>query len=304
MESRRGTTSHHANPWFALDKNGEANEDHGEVYYGALAYSGNWKIVVEKDDFNRIKVSSGINDFDFEWCLKPGTIFTTPKLIAGYSVNGLGAASRNLHSYELKYVLPEKNRGNLRKILYNSWEATTFNVNEEGQAKLAEIAASIGVELFVMDDGWFGARNDDTAGLGDWQVNKDKFPNGLKGLIDKVNSLHMDFGLWVEPEMVNPNSDLYRKHPDWVYHFPTRHRTEMRNQLVLNMGRDDVREFVFSFMDKLLSENNIKFIKWDMNRSISEPGYPSAPPEEQRQIWYEHVEGIYGVVKKAEREAS
>lgn len=298
LESRRGTTSHHANPWFALDKNAEATEDNGDVYFGALAWSGNWKIVIERDNFNLIKVSAGVNDFDFAWHLKPGEKFVTPKFIVGFSNKGFGQASRNLHSYQLKYVLPENHRNSLRKVLYNSWEATGFDISEEGQIKLAEIAASLGVELFVMDDGWFGARNNDKAGLGDWYVNKEKFPNGLKPLIDKVNALGMDFGLWVEPEMVNPDSDLYRKHPDWVYHFPTRERTEARNQLILNLAREDVREYIYDFMDRLLSEYNIKFIKWDMNRNFSEPGYPSAPEEGQREIWVRHVQGVYEIVDR------
>lgn len=296
LESRRGTTSHHSNPFFALDKNSLATEDCGEVYYGALAYSGNWKIVIEKDNFNLIKISAGINDFDFAWDLKPKTSFETPKFIVGYVKDGFGAASRRLHSYQRKYVLPAPNRDQLRKVLYNSWEATTFHVNEVDQGKLAEIAASIGVELFVMDDGWFGERNDDKAGLGDWYVNKTKFPFGLKGLINKVNSLGMDFGLWVEPEMVNPDSNLFKNHSDWVYHFPNRQKTEARNQLVLNLAREDVRAYLYEFMDKLLGENNISFIKWDMNRNFSEPGYPSAMLAEQREIWVRHTLGVYEIV--------
>lgn len=298
LESRRGTTSHHTNPWFALDKNSLASEDSGEVYYGALAFSGNWKIVVEKDNWNLIKVSAGVNDFDFAWDLKAKTSFITPEFVIGYVNKGFGSASRNLHNYELNYIIPEPNRNNLRKVLYNSWEATGFDVNEADQSKLAEIAASVGVELFVMDDGWFGKRNDDHAGLGDWYVNKDKFPSGLGGLIKRVNSLGMDFGLWVEPEMVNPDSDLFRLHSDWIYHFATRESTESRNQFILNLAREDVKEFIYNFMDKLLGENNIKFIKWDMNRNFSEPGYPSAPESEQREIWVRHAQGLYEIVKR------
>lgn len=298
LESRRGTTSHTSNPFFMLDENGAATEDTGKVYFGALAFSGNWKMVVEKDCYNKVKVNAGINDFDFAWNLKPDESFEAPEFVIGYTGKGFGQASRNLHKYQLNYVLPKENRHELRKILYNSWEATFFDVDEKGQCQLADIAADIGVELFVMDDGWFGQRNSDKAGLGDWQVNSEKFPNGLKGLIDYVNHLGMDFGLWVEPEMVNPDSDLYRAHPDWIYHYKTRYRTEIRDQYVLNLARPDVREFIYDFMFKLLSENNIKFIKWDMNRNFSEPGYPTAPVEEQREIWVRHVHGIYSIVEK------
>lgn len=301
LESRRGTTSHFANPFYTLDRNGEATEDTGEVYFGALAYSGNWKIVIEKDKFHWVKISAGIQDFDFSWVLKSGASFLTPKLVLGYTNAGFGSASRNMHQYQLKYILPEPGRSQIRKVLYNSWEATYFDVNEEQQIKLAEVAAAIGVELFVMDDGWFGGRNNDRAGLGDWYVNPTKFPKGLKGLIDKVNSLGMDFGLWVEPEMVNPDSDLYRSRPEWVYHFPTRENTEVRHQLILNLARDDVRQYIYDFLDKLLSENNIKFIKWDMNRNFSEPGYPSAPAPEQREIWVRHIRGVYEIVSKLRR---
>ena len=298
LESRRGFTSHQTNPWYALDKNGEAAEQSGEVYYGALAYSGNWKIVFETNVQNVIKISGGINDFDFSWCLKPNTSFETPKLIMGYSAEGFGKASRDLHRYQLNHVLPEGHRSNIRKVLYNSWEATTFNINEAEQIKLARSAAALGVELFVMDDGWFGKRNWDDSSLGDWYVNKEKFANGLTGLIQEVNNLGMEFGLWVEPEMVNPDSDLYRANPDWVYHFQNRERTLGRNQLVLNVARKDVQEFIFTFMDRLLQENNIKFIKWDLNRAFSEVGYPKAPAEEQREVIVRHARAVYDIVGK------
>ena len=161
---------------------------------------------------------------------------------------------------------------------------------------LAEKAASIGAERFVMDDGWFGQRKDDHAGLGDWYVNKEKFPNGLKPLIDKVHALHMDFGLWVEPEMVNPNSDLYRKHPDWVLNFTGRPRTEARNQLVLNLARPDVRAYVYGFLDKLLSENEIAFLKWDYNRSWSEPGWPAVGSDDQKKVYVDFIRNLYSIM--------
>ena len=166
-------------------------------------------------------------------------------------------------------------------------------MDHEGQAKLAGKAAAMGVELFVVDDGWFGARDDDRAGLGDWVVNRRKFPEGLAPLIDRVRSLGMQFGIWVEPEMVNPDSDLYRAHPDWIYHFPTRPRTEARNQLIVNLGRDDVQDHLFDALDGLLSENDISFVKRDMNRPFSEPGWPEAPGGRDREVWVRHVRGLY-----------
>jgi len=300
LESRRGITSHQFNPWFAVD-NGQADEDFGKVYYGILAWSGNWKIVLEKDSYSRLQVSGGINDFDFSWQLKPGECFVTPKFVAGYTNNGFGDASRKLHHYQLDYILPKNANDKVRPVLYNSWEATLFNVNEEGQKRLAEKAASLGVELFVLDDGWFGERNDDTAGLGDWYVNKEKFPNGLTSLISYVNELGMDFGLWVEPEMVNKNSNLYNLHPDWVYHFPNSPRSESRNQLVLNLAKKEVVEYIYNSINKLLDTYNIKFVKWDMNRPFSEPGWAEALKSQQQEIWVRHVQGLYQILDRLRR---
>jgi len=184
----------------------------------------------------------------------------------------------------------------LRPVLYNSWEATGFAVSEDGQARLAELAAQIGVECFVVDDGWFAGRNSDRAGLGDWTADPVKFPRGLTPLIERVQGLGMRFGLWVEPEMVNPDSDLYRAHPDWVYHFENRTRTERRNQLVLNLARPDVAEWVFRTLDALLSENDIGFVKWDMNRPFSEPGWPGQAGRNPERVWTEHVRNLYAIL--------
>ncbi len=292
LESRRGHTSHAANPWFAMDK-GDATEEYGGVWFGALAWSGNWKIAVDADTTGQVHVSGGLNDFDFSWHLAPGESFRTPSFFAGYTDRGLGEASRILHRFEMDCVLPRAFASRPRPVLYNSWEATTFDVNEQNQGRLAEIAASLGVELFVVDDGWFGARDSDRAGLGDWVVNPRKFPNGLGPLVRKVRSLGMEFGLWVEPEMVNPDSDLYRTHPDWVYHFPNRPRSESRNQLVLNLARPEVEAHITEALDRLLSDNDINFIKWDMNRPFSEPGWPDAPVERQREVWVRHTRAVY-----------
>lgn len=298
MESRRGNTSHQANPWFAIDGPKRATETEGRVWFGALGWSGNWRIAVEQNPHWQVRVTAGLNTFDFSHPLASGASLETPPFYVGYSGEGFGGASRALHRFEREFILPGGLQAKPRPVLYNSWEATTFNVDEAGQTALAKKAAALGVERFVMDDGWFGARNDDHAGLGDWTVNPKKFPNGLKGLIDSVKGLGMDFGLWVEPEMVNPNSDLYRAHPDWAMHFPGRPRTEARNQLILNMARNDVKEHVFGVLDKLVTENDIAFFKWDMNRNASQPGWPEAPPAEQKKFWMEYTKNVYEIIDR------
>ena len=296
-ESRRGFTSQEANPWFAISPAGETTEQFGQVWFGALAWSGNWTIVCEVERNDALNVVAGINPFDFGWQLAPGEAFEAPALVCGYSAAGLGGAARLLHRFEADVVLPARHRETLRPVLYNSWEATHFDVRVEPQIELARRAAAMGVELFVIDDGWFGARDDDTAGLGDWVVNPRKFPNGLGELIDAVNGLGMQFGIWVEPEMVNPDSDLFRAHPDWIFHFSNREPTFVRNQLILNFAREDVRANILEQLLKLLRENRIDFLKWDHNRPYTEAGWPSAPPERQREAWVRHVWGVYEVLR-------
>lgn len=306
MESRRGTTGHQANPWLAISRDDghaslgsfSAGEEHGEVWFGALAWSGSWRITVEHTQLDAVRVTGGFNPFDFGYELKPGEHLETPVFYGGYSDHGLGGASRLLHRFELAKILPHAPDPKPRPVIYNSWEATEFNVSEAGQIALAEKAASIGVDRFVMDDGWFGQRKDDHAGLGDWYVNAQKFPHGLKPLIDKVHSLGMDFGLWVEPEMVNPDSDLYQKHPDWVLNFPGRPRSESRNQLVLNLARPDVRDYVAGFLDKLLTENDIAFLKWDYNRNWAEPGWDQVPVDEQKRVYVAFIRNLYSILSE------
>jgi alpha-galactosidase len=296
LESRRGTTGAQNNPWFAIDKLSTAGAETGGVWFGALGWSGSWQITVEQDSTEQVRISGGLNSFDFGYRLQKGEHFKTPVFYGGYSNEGIGGASRLMHRFEMDSIVPRAPNEALRPVLYNSWEATEFKVDEAGQMALAEKAASIGVERFVMDDGWFGQRKDDHAGLGDWYVNQEKFPHGLKPLIDKVHSLHMDFGLWVEPEMVNPDSDLYRKHPDWVLNFTGRPRTEGRNQLVLNLARPDVRAYVFGFLDKLLNENDIAFLKWDYNRNWSEPGWPAVAPEDEKKVYVDFINNLYSIL--------
>lgn len=296
LESRRGSTGHQNNPWFAIERGVQTDQDRGDVWFGALGWSGSWQIAVEQNEVEQVRVTGGYNPFDFAYILAPGEKLQTPYFYGGFSSHGVGGASRLLHRFELATILPHAPRPALRPVVYDSWEATGFNVDEAGQEVLAEKAASIGVERFIMDDGWFGERNDDRAGLGDWYVNPKKFPNGLKPLIDKVHSLGMQFGLWVEPEMVNPDSDLYRKHPDWVLNFTGRPRTEGRNQLVLNLARPDVRAYVFDFLDKLLTDNDISFLKWDYNRNWSEPGWPAVAPDKEKEVYVKFIDNLYSIL--------
>jgi alpha-galactosidase len=296
LESRRGSTGHQNNPWFAVSEDGVTSENSGPVWFGELAWSGSWRISVEEDEARAVRITGGYNPFDFSYPLAPGASLETPHFYGGYTASGQGEASRVLHRLQEQVIVPEAPHPKLRPVLYNSWEATGFDVNEAGQIALADRAAKIGVERFVIDDGWFGQRKTDHAGLGDWYVNPQKFPHGLKPIIDHVHSLGMDFGIWVEPEMVNPDSDLYRKHPDWAMHFPGRPGTEERNQFVLNLARPDVRAYVFGFLDKLVSENQISFLKWDYNRNWSEPGWDSVPLAEQQTIYIKYVQNLYSIL--------
>jgi alpha-galactosidase len=298
IESRRGSTSHQANPWFAIDRPDQTTEENGPVWFGALGWSGSWRITVEQTAMQQVRVTGGFNPFDFGYQLKPGEQLETPPFYAGFTNGGMGGASRILHRFERQSILPGGEGARLRPVLYNSWEATEFDVSEAGQLALAEKAGKVGAERFVIDDGWFGQRKTDHAGLGDWYVNKEKFPRGLKPVIDRVHALGMDFGIWVEPEMVNPDSDLYRKRPDWAMNFLGRPRTEARNQLLLNLAREDVKEYVFQWLDQLVSDNDIAFLKWDYNRNWSEPGWDAAAPEDQKKIYVAYVRNLYGILDR------
>lgn len=294
FDSKRGTSGHNQSPYFIAYQN--ADENFGDVYFGTLAYSGNFKILCTRDLFYTTRVSLGLNDFDFKHILKPNETFVTPMVYCGYSMNGFGEMSRQMNRFAINNVLPKQFNDKILPVLYNSWEATEFDVNCKHQTALAKLASKMGVELFVMDDGWFGKRNHDRAGLGDWFVNKKKFPKGIDELINNVNKLGMDFGLWFEPEMVNPDSDLFRKHPDWAYHYDTREAHTLRHQLVLNMTREDVQEYIFNCMDEMLTNHNIKYIKWDMNRPLSETGAENL--ECPQDLWFKHTEAVYNIVDR------
>ncbi|HVU68952.1 MAG TPA: alpha-galactosidase [Ktedonobacteraceae bacterium] len=298
LESRRGITSATAAPWLMIETQPTPGLPLPETYFGSLAWSGNWMIRVTTDITGKVSLVGGVSEHDFAWRLAPGESFATPDFVAGFTTEGENGVRHRLHGYVRQHILPAAHRERPRPVLYNSWEATLFDVHEAGQIRLAERAARLGVELFVVDDGWFVGRVNDTAGLGDWRTDPAKFPRGLGPLIERVNELGMDFGLWVEPEMVNPQSELYRAHPEWVYAFPTRARSEARNQLVLNLGREDVRAYLFASLDALLAAYPIMYIKWDMNRPLSEPGWMDYLEQggEARELWVRHVQGVYSLM--------
>ncbi len=283
--------------WFAVYPTTNSDiENNGDVWFGQLSYSGNWRMDFNKSPLGGLQISGGINFWDSHWQLKPGESFQTPKMTVGFTAQGIEKASELMASYVRKDILPVARRCKIRPIIYNSWYATEFNVKEEEQLKLAQKAKEIGVETFVIDDGWFKGRVNDKAGLGDWTVDSDKFPQGLSPMIKKINDMGLDFGLWVEPEMISKNSDLYRQHPDWILYFPNRNRNEERNQLVLNLAREDVYKYLLNTLSDLLKNNNITFVKWDRNRAMSEMGWPSASVDMQREVRIRYIANLYKLV--------
>ena len=295
LESRRGSTGSEVNPWFAVAQSG-ANETNGRVWFGALGWSGSWRITVERSATAQVRVTGGFNPFDFAYRLAPGESLETPPFYAGFTAEGMGDASRRMHRFELSHIIPGGSQARLRPILYNSWEART-PVNESAQIAMAEKAAKLRVERYVVDAGWFGSPRAHGQ-LGDWNVNPQKFPHGLKPLIDRVHALGMDFGLWVEPESVSKESSVYRQHPDWIMNFPGRQPMDVGGRYVLNLARDDVKEYTFEWLDRLVTENDIALLKWDYNRNWSDPGWPQAPLADQKMIWVRYVENLYEIIDR------
>lgn len=294
LESHTLQTGHATNPFFLLNRPGQAWEESGTVYFGQLAYSGSWRMTIEQLPTWDVRIHAGYNPFDSHWDLEPGERHVTPAVVCGVSSNGWGGASRRMHAFARERILPRSLQGPpYRPVLYNSWEAVFFDISYEKQVELARKAAAIGVELFCVDDGWFGSRRSDKAGLGDWVVSDEAFPDGMGSLVEEVHRLGMKFGLWVEPEMVNPDSNLYRQHPNWILHFPGRPRTQARHQLVLDFGREEVVEYIFEALDRLVYQYSVAFFKWDMNRYASEPGSVVG-----KAIWRKHVEGVYSIMDR------
>ncbi len=280
------------NPFLAL-KRPHTTESQGEVYGFSLVYSGNYLGQVEVSTFDMTRVMMGINPEDFSWELKSGESFQTPEVVMVYSDKGLNKMSQTYHRLYRKRLMHGEWRDKARPILLNNWEATYFDFNEEKILTIAKKAKEAGVELFVLDDGWFGARNDDYRGLGDWYVNLEKLPDGISGLSKKVEELGLKFGLWVELEMVNKDSDLYRAHPDWIISAPNRFESHARHQNVLDFSRKEVVDYIYEMIAKIIRESSISYIKWDMNRYMSEPYSKGSAPCEQGKVMHKYILGVY-----------
>lgn len=297
VDSARGASSHAQNPFIAL-LSGNATETCGEVYGFSLVYSGNFLAEAAVEQYGSTRVSLGVNPFDFSWRLNPGEAFQTPEALLVYSDNGLGGMSRTYHKLLRKHLVRGKFRDMPRPILINNWEATYFDFNAEKLKTLAEAAAKVGIELFVLDDGWFGKRDADNCSLGDWVVDQQKLPDGLGGLAADINGKGLKFGLWVEPEMVSPDSELYRSHPDWCLHVKDRERTEARRQLILDYSREEVCDAVEQMLTRVFSSANIQYVKWDMNRNMTEIGSAALPPDRQRETAHRYILGLYRMLER------
>ncbi len=297
VESRRGSSSHQQNPFIALLSRG-AGEEHGDVYGFSLVYSGSFLAQAEVDQFRSTRVSMGVNPFDFEWLLEPGQSFQTPEVVMIYSGAGLGAMSRSYHRLYRTRLCRGYFRDRERPVLVNNWEATYFDFTADKIEALAGAAAELDIELLVLDDGWFGKRNDDRSSLGDWFVNADKLPGGLEDVARRVNAQGVQFGLWFEPEMISPDSELYRAHPDWCLHVPNRRRTQARSQLILDFSRQEVCDAVVAALSGILENAPISYVKWDMNRNMTEIGSASLPPSRQRESAHRYMLGVYSVMEQ------
>jgi alpha-galactosidase len=298
IDSKRGTcSSSQHNPFIAL-KRFETREDSGEVYGFSFVYSGNFLAQVEVDHYNTSRIQMGINPFDFNWLLEPGETFQSPEVVSVYSDRGLNGMSQTYHGIYRKRLARGPWRDRERPILINNWEATYFDFNEEKIVRLAEKAREVGIELFVLDDGWFEGRNDDTSSLGDWFVDRSKLANGLDGLAAKIRDLGMKFGIWFEPEMISENSKLYCKHPDWIVKVSNRKTSHGRNQYVLDFSRIEVREEIYSMIRKILLDTPISYVKWDMNRNMTEIGSLGLPENRQREVTHRYILGLYEILER------
>lgn len=297
IESLRNASGHFANPVAAFARPG-ASEDHGEVIGLAFEYSGNFDLHAEVDTYDVTRLQLGINERGFAWHLEPGETFQTPEALIAYSDEGYDGMSRAFHRLVLDNIVRGAWKRRERPILINNWEATYFDFDEDKLVDIARTAKQAGVELFVLDDGWFGARNNDTAGLGDWTPNPARLPQGLAGLSKRINDLGLKFGLWFEPEMVNKDSDLYRAHPDWAVHTPGRHMNHGRNEFLLNFANKDVVDNIYGQMSRLLDEANIAYIKWDMNRFVSEGYDVTRGAEHQGEAYHRYILGVYDLLER------
>ena len=297
IESRRGASSHAQNPFIALARK-DTTEIKGDIYGFSFVYSGNFLANVEVDMFYNSRVQIGINPFDFSWLLKENEDFQSPESVLVYSPNGMTGMSHIYHNLYGKRLARGEHRDKIRPILINNWEATYFDFNETSIKNIAKEASNLGMELFVLDDGWFGKRNNDDCSLGDWFVNEEKIKGGLGKLSKEINDMGLQFGLWFEPEMVCPVSELYEKHPDWCIHIPGRIRSEARMQLILDLSRDDVCDYIIETLSKVLSSASISYVKWDMNRNMTEIGSAKLQPERQRELPHRYMLGLYRIMEE------
>ncbi|MDE1549083.1 alpha-galactosidase [Jeotgalibaca caeni] len=297
IDSKRGASSHQQNPFLALvDK--RANDLDGEVYGFSLIYSGNFVAQVQVDSYSQLRVNFGINPFQFNWKLQPGQSFQTPEAVLVYSQDGLNGMSQQYHNLYREHLLRGIHQRRERPILINNWEATYFNFTEDTLLPIVEEASKLGIELFVLDDGWYGQRNSDMEGLGDWEANTTKFPRGLAAFSKKVKAHNMKFGLWVEPEMVSENSDLYREHPDWCIQVEGRGKSLGRGQYVLDFSRKVVRDHIEEVLTRVFKEAEVDYVKWDMNRHITEAFSSEYPAEQQGEVYHRYILGLYDLLEK------
>ena len=292
VSSLRGESSHQDHPFMAWMTKG-TDQTTGDVYGMHFVYSGNFIAQIEKSQFDSIRAVMGIHSEGFEWWLTPGETFTAPEVVLTYSHDGLGQMTRNLHDFYRCHMIRSRYLHKKRPVLINNWEATYFDFDTDKLLAIAKSAAEHGIEMLVMDDGWFGHRNDDATSLGDWFVNENKIKGGLKHLVDEVNKLGMKFGIWMEPEMISPDSELYRKHPDWAFAVPERTATLSRNQYVLDLSRKEVRDYVYECVHNVISSANIEYVKWDMNRQLTDIGSVEFTGDRQGELAHGYVLGVY-----------
>lgn len=297
VDSCRGESSHQNNPFVAFCDN-NADEDKGEVFGFNFVYSGNFYAQAEVTQHKKTRFLMGINPLDFEWLLEKGESFTCPEVVMVHSDEGIGKMSRTFHDLYRNNLIRGEYKDKRRPILINNWEATYFNFDTDKLIDIAKEASKLGIEMLVMDDGWFGHRDSDNSSLGDWFVYEKKLKGGLKYLVDEVNKLGMKFGIWFEPEMISPDSELYKAHPDWAIQIKGRPLTLCREQYVLDYSRKEVRDYVYGMMKKILDSANIEYIKWDMNRQLTEVGSATLPAERQRELWHRYVLGVYDLMDR------
>lgn len=295
--SVRGSSSHHHNPFVILCGR-DTTEDYGDCYGMSLLYSGNFLAEIEVDQINQTRAVMGIHPQGFEFRLNPGEEFIMPETAMVYTEKGLGELSRIYHRAYRHNLCRGEYKTRRRPVLINNWEATYFGFTAEKLVRIAEESSRLGIELFVLDDGWFGKRDDDTSGLGDWVVNEEKLKGTMKELADRINAAGMKFGLWFEPEMVSEDSDLYRAHPDWALNMPGRPGNRSRYQFVLDFSRQEVRDYIYESMCRVLDSANIEYVKWDMNRSLSNVYSAVLPGERQGEVSHRYVLGVYEFLEK------